>query len=196
MSFKSRSNTAFFVSCNLNCMEYNHFEYGELLSRKLKPIVDSADEKRYYTCSESDSLMSLIDRLSSVKGIVLLAMDGRNSDFEYREGDSLLKIPQYFFMMLQPAPNDNSDRILAAQEYCEKICLQIQAYMMHELSHPIKTTPMKCLEPDSFTIRGIGPIGDNLYGAIIGFNLKMGINYELDGDMWMAPSNSPEGGEP
>jgi len=166
-------------------MEYNHFEYGKLLSEKLRPVVESTDKKKYYTSSESTNLFSFIERLSSVSGLVMIALDGCNSDFEMNNGDALFEIPQYFFLFLQPAKSDNPDDILAKQKACKQICLQVQAYMLHELANPIKTTPMKCLDVSSFTIRGIGPVGDNFYGALIGFNFKLNINFQLKTDFWI-----------
>lgn len=166
-------------------MEYNHFSYGEQLSQKLKPIVESKDAKKYYTCSESDNLYDFTRRLSSAIGVVMIAMDGSNSDFEMNAGDALFEIPQYFFLFIQPADTDNPADILAKQKGCKRICLQVQARMLREMSDPFKTTAMKCLNPDSFIIRGIGPIGDNFYGALIGFNFKLNINYEIDPEYWI-----------
>ena len=166
-------------------MEYNHFEYGEMLAEKLCPIIESKDKKRYYTCSESENLYDFTRRLSSVKDVVMIALDGCNSDYEMNGADALLEIPQYFFLFLQTAKTDSPADILAKQKGCKRICEQVQAYMLQEMKQPFKTTPLKCLQPDSFTIRGIGPVGDNFYGALLGFNFKLSTNYQLDSEYWV-----------
>jgi len=166
-------------------MQYNHFEYGKMLADKLRPIVESTDEKKYYTCSESENLYALMSRLSSVKGVVMIAIDGCNSDYDMNAGDAFFEIPQYFYLFLQTAKTDNPTDILAKQKGCKRICEQVQAYMLQEMKHPIRTTPLKCLQPDSFTIRGIGPIGENFYGALFGFNFKLSVDYQIDSKFWV-----------
>lgn len=166
-------------------MEYNHFEFGERLSRILKPVAESTDGRRYYTCSESDGLYDLSARLSSAQGVIMVAIDGCNSDFEMNRGDALYEIPQYFFLFLQTVKTDAPADILAKQRGCKEICRQVQAYMLHEMSHPIRTGPLKCLTPNSFTVRGVGPVGGNFYGAMLGFNLKLNVGYEMDPAYWV-----------
>lgn len=171
-----------------NSMEYNHFEYGRELAGQLRPIVESADERKYYTCSESDGLYDLTSRLSNAKGCVMVAIDGCNSDFEMNRGDGLFEIPQYFFLFLQPAKTDSPQDILAKQMGCKRICRQVQARMLQDMSGPTGNGPLKCLVPNSMTIRGVGPVGDNLYGAILGFNLKLNVEWELDDEYWTIDS--------
>ena len=166
-------------------MGYNHFEYGEMLAGKLRQIVESKDSKKYYTCSESENLFDFMRRLSSVRGMVMIALDGSNSDYEMNKGDVLFEIPQYFFLFLQSAKTDVPADILEKQKECKRICEQVQAYMLQEMKNPLKTTSLKQLQTDSFTIRGVGPLGDNFYGALLGFNLKLGINYQIDSEYWV-----------
>ena len=161
-------------------MEYNHFTYGTLLATKHKSLTPT----HYFTCSESDNLQSLVERLSSVHSTILIALDGKNSDFDFNESERLTKRPQYFFMVLAPAALDNSNAILAAQAKCEAIALQLQARMM--LDHRKYLNGLTCLLPGTFTIRGIGPVGDNLFGVIMGFNVEYGVTYTIDNTQWDA----------
>jgi hypothetical protein len=40
------------------------------------------------------------------------------------------------------------------------------------------------LLPETFTIRGIGPLCDNLFGVIMGFNVESGIDYSINPEVW------------
>jgi hypothetical protein len=157
---------------------YKHFDYGELLASS----HISLSSEFYFKCSESDNLMSLTQRMSDVDGTVLVALDGKNSDFKDNNADQLTKRPQYFFMILTPSRSDDSDAILNAQDVCEKIALQIQAKMIFESNKYVNG--LTCLEIDSFIIRGVGPIGDSLYGVIMGFNIPYGIEFKVDETVW------------
>jgi hypothetical protein len=159
-------------------MEYNHFIYGAQLAEKHK----SLNPTHYFTCSESDNLQSLMERMSSVNATALIALDGKNSDFTYNESERLTKRPQYFFMVLMPVPLDDSVAILAAQTTSEAISLQIQARMM--LDHRKYQNGLTCLLPETFTIRGIGPVGDNLFGVIMGFNVEFGVDFSINAEDW------------
>jgi hypothetical protein len=159
-------------------MEYNHFTYGAQLAEKHKSLSSA----HYLTCSESDNLQSLMERMSNINTTALIALDGKNSDFSYNDSERLIKRPQYFFMVLMPAPLDDSAAILAAQTTSEAIALQIQARMM--LDHRKYQNGLTCLMPETFTIRGIGPVGDNLFGVIMGFNVEEGIDFSLNADKW------------
>ena len=165
-------------------MDYDHFEYGRMLSRRLRPVAESADGKKYYTCSESENLYDLSVQLSSARGLVMVAVDGCNSDFEMNRGDALLEVPQYYFLFLQQAQTDVPADILAKQRGCKAICRQVQGYMLREMADPLRVTAMKCLVPNSFTIRGAGPIGDNFYGAALGFTLKLNVEWTEDEGYW------------
>ena len=159
-------------------MEYNHFTYGAQLAEKHK----SLSPIHYFTCSESDNLQSLMECMSSINTTALIALDGKNSDFSYNDSERLTKRPQYFFMVLMPATLDDSAAILAAQTTSETIALQIQARMM--LDHRKYQNGLTCLLPDTFTIRGIGPVGDNLFGVIMGFNVEFGVDFSVNSEDW------------
>ena len=121
-------------------------------------------------------------RMSSVSCTVLVALDGKNADFGYNDAERLSKRPQYFFMILTPASLEDSAAILTAQASCEAIALQIQARMM--LDSRKYQNGLTGLLPETFTIRGIGPLYDNLFGVIMGFNVEFGIDYSINPEMW------------
>jgi len=163
-------------------VHYNHFGYGQTLSTTLK-VFSAKAAKAYFKATNSDSLGSISQRLSSISFPILVAIDGCDSDFRDNGTEALLKKPQYFFMLLKPAPSDDDAAILAAQAEMEANALQIQAKLITEAESNLNG--LHGLLIDSFTIRGIGPIGDSLYGVIMGFNIEYGIGTKLKSEYWV-----------
>ena len=164
---------------------YNHFQYAEALTRRLKLFIPGIErgEKVFFTAPNSDSLLSISQRLSSINYPVLVAVNGFDADYSDNTADALFEKAQYFIMLLQPAETDNPELILSYQEECKKNALQIQARMIHD-SHKYLNGLTNLLN-NTFTVRSIGPIGDNLYGVIMGFNVQDNINYLIKTDMWV-----------
>jgi hypothetical protein len=160
--------------------QYNHFAYGLELTQKLK-LFKKEVENSFHKAPNSDTLASISNRLSDINYPVLVAIDGKDSTFADNGAESLLKTPQYFFMFLEPA-TDDPDAILTAQAECEANALQVMAVMIQHSRKYLKG--LMGLQPDSFTIASIGPIGDCLYGVIMGFTLQSGIDYRVNKDFW------------
>ena len=70
-------------------MQYNHFDYGEMLARKLKPISHTNTEQHFYRSNDPDDLRELNARLSSACGMILIAVDNKDSDFGYKHSDGI-----------------------------------------------------------------------------------------------------------
>lgn len=164
--------------------QYNHFAYGLELTQTLKLYAKEV-EKSFHKAPNSDTLASISNRLSDINYPVLVAIDGKDSSFSDNGGEVLLKMPQYFFIFLQPA-TDDPDAILTAQAECEANALQVMAVMMLHSRKYLKG--LIGLQLDSYTIASIGPIGDCLYGVIMGFTLQSGIDYRVNKDFWNAPN--------
>jgi len=162
--------------------QYNHFTYGLSLIQKLK-IFELKKEKAYFKATNSDSLGSISQRLSSISFPVLVAIDGCDSDFHDNNTEALLEKPQYFFMLLKPASSDNDTAILAAQAEMKANALQIQAKLITDSEYNLNG--LHGLLIDTFSIRGIGPIGDSLYGVIMAFNIEYGIGTKVNADYWV-----------
>ena len=163
-------------------IHYNHFAYGLDLVNRLR-LYDSEKERAFHKATNSDSLGSISERLSSINYPVLVAIDGRDADFSDNGTEALLKKPQYFFMLLVPVDGDDNDAILAAQADMEANALQIQARMMQQAER--NEDGLTGLLPDTFSIRGIGPVADGLYGVIIGFNIEFGIGTKINANFWV-----------
>jgi len=95
---------------------YNHFEYGEMLARQLRAIAHTDKEQHYYRATEIEDLQELNARLSGARGMILVAIDDCNSDFGWKNSDSLMERPQYFFVVAKATPgNDKSSQEAAAE---------------------------------------------------------------------------------
>lgn len=165
--------------------QYDHFAYGLNLVKKMTLFQPKA-ENSYHKAPNSDTLLSISNRLSEINHPVLVAIDGKDSTFADNEAESLVKKAQFFFMILKPANTDDPSAILAAQAECEANCLQIQTLMkLHSRKYQFGLIG---LQLGSFTLASIGPIGDNLYGEIMGFTIESGVTTKIIEDFWVAES--------
>lgn len=160
---------------------YNHIEYGRDLTLKMRIFEHQAD-KAFHQSPNSDTLRSISDRLSDIDHPVLVAIDGKDSDFEDNQAEVLMEKPQYFFMILMPALSDDSADIMAKQAECKANALQIIAKLMSDKSN--YRNGLEALLPDSFMIRSIGPIGLDLFGVVLSFNTEDGANYQINNEYW------------
>lgn len=161
---------------------YNHFSYGEALAKGLKAIAHNEYRERFFRATEQEGLYTLYEKISSLDSTVMVAIDGSNSDFMWQP-DSMFEKPQYFFIILHPSSSDNADSIHQAQSYCKNIGCQVISRMLQDQMLCIHG--LEFLDKESFTMRGVGPLGDNFYGILVGFNLNNSFNFELDNDYWL-----------
>jgi hypothetical protein len=161
---------------------YNHKAYGQELTRSLK-LFQPQELESFFEATNSDTLYSIDQKLSSINYPCLVAIDGSDSDYRDNEAEALLKKPQYFFMFLKPAQSDDSVAIIDAQKICSANAEQVMFQMLQESGKHLKG--LTGLQIDTFSIRSIGPIGDNLFGVILSFNLEYGIVHKKDLDFWV-----------
>lgn len=163
-------------------MRYNHFEYGEKLARKLIPIGHTDEDEHYLPSDEVEEIFDLNSRMSDLAGMVLVAIDGHNSDFLYPGDDKLVEIPQFFFAIVNSTDSSDINTIHSAKTRCKVVAVQIIARMITD--HNLNSEGLEMLDISSFTIRGIGPIGDNFYGVILSFTMNGATGYALNPEMW------------
>lgn len=174
---------AFFVSINQHIMDiYNHKAYGQQLTRSLQ-LFQPREIESFFEATNSDTLYSIDQKLSSINHPCLVAIDGSDSDFKDNQADALLETPQYFFMFLKPAASDDSVAIITAQKLCAANAKQVMFQMMHESENHLNG--LTGLLVDTFSIRSIGPIGDTLFGVILSFNLEYGIVHKKNPEFWV-----------
>jgi len=162
-------------------MAYNHYQYGLSIAKGLREIAHSDTNKRYFFATEDEGSLEMIEGMSSSRGMIMVSIDGTNSDFDW-QCDNLTEKPQYFFLVLESGDSTQDD-ILARRMHCKRIAMQIIAKMMADYASGDST--MQQLLPDTLIMRGIGPVVDNYHGVLIGFNISLSTNYAIDETAWL-----------
>lgn len=156
---------------------YNHFAYGENLARRLKAIAHTDNRPRFFTAFGLEDLYNFDDKLSSVTGTILIAVDGHESDSTDNGYDSLNDRRTYSYIVARNTVNDRPTTINQAAEQCRILAKQIRNRLFNEES-------LKKIIDLNTQITGIGPIGDNFYGVILTFSLTEPEEFYIDASYW------------
>ena len=99
----------------------------------------------------------------------MLAVDGKDSGFQFRNSDSLMERPAYSLVIAKQTSSSDSDTVFAAQQECKAVMMQVISRMLNDA----RDYKHRCdlIDPDSFRIEGFGPIGDLFYGVMLWFAL-------------------------
>lgn len=162
---------------------YKHFEYSEFLARHLAPIRHTDTDCHFLRSDEVEEISDLEARISSIRDYVLVAIDGHNSDFSWINSDNLVNIPQYFIAVLKQSETGNIDAVHKSKVDCKEILMQIVCRMMVDREE--ERNELQFLEVDSMTMRGVGPMSENFYGVMLGFNLRKPVQYFINESMWV-----------
>lgn len=162
---------------------YNHFQYCEDLARRLKAIAHADSDCHYFRATEQTELREFEDNLSSAHGMIMIAIDGKDSGFQFRNSDSLMEQPAYIIIIAKQALASDSDTVFAAQEESKAVMMQVISRMLNDAR--VYKHGCDLVDPDSFRIGGFGPIGDLFYGVILWFSLDEGVNFEIKPEMWL-----------
>lgn len=161
---------------------YNHFEYGEQLATQLKAISHTEKDPHFFPAIEEEEFTSLENQISSQKGMTLIAIDGSNADYQW-QSENMTERPQYFFILVTNTNSNCTETIHQAQKSARLIAQQIIARMINDCSK--YQYGLSTLDLNSIIIRGVGPLLDNFYGVLLGFNILNSFNYELNPDYWL-----------
>lgn len=156
---------------------YNHFEYGEQLAIKLKPISHTPETPRFFVAFGVEDLFTFEDKLSSVIGTVLIAVDGYESDSKGNGADALNDTRMYGFIVAKNTVSDRIETIKEAFNECRQICKQIR----NKLFQDERLAGM--IDRDT-QINGIGPIGDNFYGCMLSYSIQESEDFLVDETFW------------
>lgn len=158
-------------------MDYNHFTAGEHLARSLTDIAHTDERPRFFTAFGLEDLYNFTDKLSSTNGIILIAVDGCESDSTDNGSDCLTDRLSYSFIIAGSTVNDRPKTIDTAVVKCRAIAKQIRNYLLLQ-------PELKSQIDRNTQITGIGPIGDNYYGVILTFAIEENEQYFLDQTFW------------
>jgi hypothetical protein len=156
-------------------MEYDHFAFGEALASSLKDISHTTQKKRFFTAFGLEDLTTLDDKLSSVSGTILIAVDGCESESEDNGADGLNDKQVYSFIIAQNTVSGKPETINQAAKQCKKICKQIRNKLLKDIQYVDRNTQ----------INGIGPIGDNFYGTVLTFFLNVPEEFIVDSNYYL-----------
>lgn len=164
-------------------MRYNHFEYSEMLARRLAAISHTDGQCHFLRSDEVEQITDLEERISQISGMVLVAIDGHNADFNWENSDNLVTVPQYFITVMKQSPAGDIEAVHRGKAECREVLMQIVTRML--LDWNADEQGLGLLDADSLTMRGIGPIADNFYGVMLGFTLHEPTTFMLNPDMWL-----------
>lgn len=158
---------------------YNHFSYGEQLAIRLRSISHTPEKPRFFEAFGLEDLYNLDDKLSNVTGMILIAVNGYESESRDNGGDGLNDALQYSFIVARNTISDRPQTITSAFEECRPVCKQIRNVLFQDpqLSYAIDRNTQ---------INGIGPIGDNFYGCMITFTIHEAEDFFIDATFWNA----------
>ena len=91
-----------------------------MIADKLKPI-----KGQYYKATEQLELLDLENRISEAKDVILIAIDGQESEFTWPKSDSLIENPQYIFLVLESTNSSDFLTVLEAQKECKALAKEI-----------------------------------------------------------------------
>lgn len=161
---------------------YDHFIYCEALARSLQAIKHTDKECHFLKSDETEEIIDLAERSSSISGMVLVAIDGLNSDYSYNNGGGFQEIPQYFIIVMKHIPSGDIVSFHTAKRECKAVGTEIIKKLL--MDYHEGENGLEFLEPSTITCRGVGPIGDNFHGVLIGFNLIEPDGFMLNREMW------------
>jgi len=163
-------------------MKYNHFEYTEMLARQLIPISHTDTDRHYFRASEESELKELNEMMSQAHGMIMIAIDGKNSEFGFNLADNLIEKSGFSLVIAKQTTSSDTDTIFQAQKDSYNVMMNIVARYMRDYQH--SNYGCDFLDPESFAFEGFGPIGDLFYGVILDFYLETGVNYKINPEMW------------
>ena len=156
---------------------YDHFEYGEALARRLKPIGHTDRRPRFFTAFGLEDLYNFEDRMSRVDGMVLIAVDGQEMESGWNRADCLQDVWTYSFILAENTRRDRPDTIDRAVARCREAAMQVRAYLLNdpELAYTLNR---------EMELNGIGPIGDGFYGVVLTFRLEEYPDQAIHPELW------------
>lgn len=156
---------------------YNHFATAEKFASRLKAIGHRPEKPKFFTAFGLEDLFNFDDRLSSLTGYVLIAVDGYESDSTSNRADGLTDTRHYAYIVARNTVSDRSETIEDAFEQCRNICKQIRNALLQD------ENIRECLNRNT-QINGIGPIGDNFYGCMLSISVGEPEDYFVDDSFW------------
>lgn len=158
--------------CRELCESLRYFDKGRSLSRQV-----------FFHAPNSDELVSVSQRLSEINYPIMVAIEGCDSDLLDTASDQQWKNTEYFIMLLDFALDTDAEAIISVQSQCDSVAMEIQRYMYRSARDPQSPFATLCYE-EPITIRGIGPVGESLYGVVLKYNIEETVPSCPNPQMW------------
>ena len=156
--------------------DFDFLSYAEQLACQLKAVAHSDEHRRFFTSFGLEDLVSFTDRLSSLEGYVMIAIDGHESESNDNHADALDAAYHYGIIICCNTVSDDPATIEAAFTTCDRLCREVRNRMLQELRPRISRDT---------EINGIGPIGDNFYGCLLSITMNDTEGFAIDHTCWM-----------
>lgn len=166
--------------------DFNFFSYAESLAKQLVAIGHSDERQRFFTAFGLEDLVSFTDRLSSLEGFVMIAVDGYESDSDDNRADALDETRHYGIIICRNTVDGDPSSVEDAFSQCNILCRQVRNRMFVDLRQVIDR---------STQINGIGPLGDGFYGCLLSFTLSSTEGFLVDDDYWASDDETVISGE-
>lgn len=161
---------------------YDHFSYSESICKALKPFDWSADNQSFFRATEQTELHELNSNISNAAGMILIAINPAASSFLFQNSDSLMRRVSYSMVIVEQTSSSDTDTIFNAQAHCEVTAVQVISRIMCDARNYLNGCDL--IDPDSFAIEGIGPIGDYFYGVMLHYDAVLPVNFKPDKSLW------------
>lgn len=164
-------------------MSYDHFSYINNLSQKHVAIQHSDTRPRFFRATEQTDLTELHANLSVAQDTIVVAISPSNVGFIHPNDDSLFREPIYSVVIAHQVDATDADTIFEAQQLSESIAHDFISRIMCDA----RSYKHGChfINPKSFHIDGIGPLGDMFYGIILEYRGTMPLNFKVDKSKWL-----------
>ena len=169
--------------------KFDFVKYMEDCAVRLKDILHTADNPRFFRISGISQLEELLANLPDASWPALMVennMEGRFSD--PGPSDNFLDMPYYTFYVIGKAPFNDFDVIQEVKENTKEIAEKIIARMLHDRRNYRNGLVM--LRFDNVPYQNIGPIGDQCYGTMISFTVINNCNSQYIQADWL-PEKEP-----
>lgn len=155
---------------------YNHFDFGQMIAEHLVGI------DHYLKASSEQDPEDMHSRISQLSGTLLIAVDGKDSTYEYHQASTLSQVSSYCFLVLTQTEAGNPESLFQAQQIGQTMAEEIIGFLMGY--YEMDKFGLGDLLPDSIESHGIGPMGDCYHGLLVSFDVRREIRCSINWQLW------------
>lgn len=157
---------------------FSFFDFAEEMARSLQAVAHSDNHIRFFRASGPEEVGSLEDRISSLDGTVLIAVDGCESVSVPSTRDQICERNTYHLMLVRQTNSDRPETIDASVRACFGLVKQVRNMLWRRYREVNKDV----------TLWGCGPLGDNFYGCGMTFRVDEYPDFDIDPNIFIPTS--------